>query len=132
LRKNSHRALTNHLKIAEVLDSYGVMALEADEYFFANQIKIFSEITLFIAVGGAVVSNIIFMEESAAVLVLENKSSAKLGIWKELAIGLGLRYDSVTGKSFRASEFFRDRLHSDFEIDVAKLSNALEKNLEGK
>jgi capsular polysaccharide biosynthesis protein len=132
LRRNSNRAITNQLEIAEVLNYYDVMTLEADDYFFTKQIKIFSEITMFIGAGGAVVSNIIFMEGSSAVVVLENKSSAKLGIWKELAIGMGLQYDSVIGKSFRGSNFFRDRLHSDFKIDIAELSKVLEKKLKGK
>lgn len=92
----NYRALLNEAELVAALEHEGFIAIEPENYSFADQIAIFRDAKLIAGLGGAGMFNSVFCKESTPIVTIENSTN-----WVEAHANLfsssGLAYGVYLG-----------------------------------
>ena len=120
--------IVNNKSVISLLEEYNFSIIDMDEEFYKEQIQIFSTAKIVISSGGAVLTNLIFTNSNAKIVILESFFSHQLGLWRNLAEGLKVNANYVVGfrLSFRKK---KNRIHSNYFVSVRKLRKIVEREI---
>nr|WP_294523013.1 glycosyltransferase 61 family protein [uncultured Rhodopila sp.] len=119
-RARSRRAL-NEKAAVEIAKEFGFEELHLEDLSFTQQFCLFSEAEAVVALHGAGFANLIFAETGCLVIEIMPSSPFRPDFFRNLANGLGHRFERVYAKGGFAS--------TELEIDISELTDVLGRNL---
>lgn len=126
--KSSTKNVINYQSVISLLEKYNFSIIQMDKNFYNEQIQIFSNAKIVVASGGAVLSNLIFINPNAKIIILESFFSHQLGLWRNLAEGLKVNANYVLGPRFSIRKK-KNRIHSNYFVPIRKLRKIVEREI---
>ena len=117
--KQFKRQLLNQDEVASGLDSEGFEVVFPETLTFTEQVRLFSEAQLVMGVGGAALTNVLWLPEGSQVVELQNGVGPEFFFW-DLANIVGLDYHLIYGTPIGTAA------HSSFTIDMKLIQDCLE------
>ena len=125
---SSTKNIINYQSVISLLEKYSFSIIPMDKNFYNDQIQIFSNAKIVVASGGAVLSNLIFINPNAKIIILESFFSHQLGLWRNLAEGLKVNANYVVGRRFSLRKK-KNRIHSNYFVSIRKLRKIVEREI---
>lgn len=118
-KEGINRTLSNSTEIEDVARSFGFEVIEPADYTWPQQVKLFSSAKRIIGIHGAGLTNMVFCKERDVRLfeLFPGKNYAPEH-YENMAIKLGFKYTSLSGKGYDANR--------QFHIDKDEFRSALE------
>ena len=128
-RKSVTRNVINWGKIRQELEYFSFENIPLDSNFFISQVQVFSNSSVVVSPGGAVLANIIFMNPGSKVVALTSYRGQRIDLWRKLSDSLDLKYIAVNGiPTYWGFRYIR-KLHSNFYISPKKLRRVLSREI---
>jgi capsular polysaccharide biosynthesis protein len=128
-RTSVTRNVINWRQVSQILNRFSFQDFNLDEKFFQKQVEVFNNSNFVVSPGGAVLSNIIFMNPGSKVLALTSFRGRQNNLWRELSEACGLKYFEIRGfPTFWGFNYLRN-LHSNFYISLMKLRRILSREI---
>ena len=128
-RKSVTRNVINWGKIRQELEYFSFENIPLDSNFFISQVQVFSNSSVVVSPGGAVLANIIFMNPGSKVVALTSFRGQRIDLWRKLSDSLDLKYIAVNGiPTYWGFRYIR-KLHSNFYISPKKLRRVLSREI---
>ena len=124
-RKAKYRNLINAKSVRGKLEAQGYETLECTEEFFMNQSEYFARANHIVAPGGAVLANILFMENGNTVTVIRSSRDSNLRLWEKLAQACGIEFNEVVGVPTYFGPKTLARQHSNYFLPIRKVKKLL-------
>lgn len=129
-RSSSYR----NVEGAEILEKYlrglGFIVIDPSQLSFFEQIIEFGNADLIVGYGGAAWANLLFTKPGTKIVSLVSRASTTNDVHLQIAELLGLEFSRVVCdlaevkfEKFYSAIFFRDFVHSDFEINEITLAD---------
>jgi hypothetical protein len=109
--------------VLRVAASQGFEIVRPEQHGLRDQARLFSEAAVVMGVKGAGLTNVVFAPRDSSVVVLSPSNWGDSFFW-DLAGQLGINYVEVIG---RAVDGIAEPPNSPFEVDLARLGEALER-----
>lgn len=118
-RPSYRRRLTNDVEVRALLERRGFEPVFAEDLSYADQVRLFGETALLVAIHGAGISNILFAPPSLRMIEILSESYANPHyFWLSRTLGTAY-YDAILGS--------RTDWRGNFAVDPATLDRALER-----
>lgn len=128
-RSGAHRTLLNQSEVLEGLEKYSFAPVFPEKLSFLDQIKLFENAEVIVAVTGAALVNCLFCKPKTVVFVLTNDSKFMIfDYWASLLASKGIVLRYFTGNSTKA-ELDTHEIHGSFQIGVSSLVRELREYL---
>jgi capsular polysaccharide biosynthesis protein len=105
------------------LRSLGFIAIDPSQLSFSEQIIEFGNASLIVGYGGAAWANLLFTRPDTKIVSIVSRASTTNDVHLQIASLLGLEFSRVVCdltevklEKFYSAVYFRDFVHSDFEI----------------
>jgi len=121
-RKAKYRNLINSKSVCGKLEEQGYEILECTEEFFMNQSEYFARANHVVAPGGAVLANILFMENGNTITVIRSSRDSNLRLWEKLAQACGIEFNEVVGVPTYFGPKTLARQHSNYFLPLKRLN----------
>jgi hypothetical protein len=124
-RNSRQRRALNARKIQKISTDFGFQVVPDNSDLYKNQSYIFATLGTGVTFGGAVLANMIFMNQGSKILCLRSTRQNDLELWKKLAEAVGVEYEEVTGFPlyYGSNELRRD--HSNYYLSPRKYRKSL-------
>lgn len=119
-RSSLRRRILNETAALDVLQRHGFEVIYPEDYSIDKQVSIFSNADLVVGASGAALTNIIFAPQSCRVLSMMPNYGMEFFFW-DIANIIGQEFSYLFGEAAEPSQ----AMHSDFTVDVQRLSNWL-------
>jgi hypothetical protein len=126
-RLGTYRNCRNMAALEGFLMKQGFKKIAVNKKYYANQFALFQNCNSAVISGGALVANIIFMKKQTSMIVLGSWRSARLGIWRELGLILGVSVKETKGIPTNFPRDYSRRLHSDYFVPKLLLKHYLKR-----
>jgi capsular polysaccharide biosynthesis protein len=119
--RRSSRTIANELEVSEVLERFGLDAVQPETLSFAEQVRLFSEAELVLGCHGAGMANSVFARPGARIIELFQPGYVNLSTYR-LARSAGMRYRYLVGRAAGPRRRGKDR---DIVVDTVPLVSLL-------
>ena len=118
-RNGSYRNILNIKQVTNLLEQNRFEIINPLDLNISQQISVFSKSSLIITSSGAHITNIIWMNKGANVIILiSNHPAHQQKMWMQLADVSGVNIHFIIGKTRKVSAFFNKYgVHADYEVD---------------
>lgn len=124
-RNSGIRNIINSREIEELLVSFGFSVVEPELLTHAQQVSLFSKAEMIIGATGAAMSNIIFCKPNATIIIMiPIFRHTSYWYWQNISCAVGNKVVYVTGDTVKSGS---TGIHSDFNVDLIELRNAIER-----
>ena len=128
-RKAVTRNVINWGKIRQELEHFSFDHIPLDSNFFKIQVQIFSNSSVVVSPGGAVLANIIFMNPGSMVVAFTSFRGKKVDLWRKLSDSFDIKYITINGiPTYWGFNYLR-KFHSNFYISPKKLRRVLSREI---
>ena len=128
-RKAVTRNVINWGKICQELEYFSFDSIPLDSNFFKSQVQIFSNSSVVVSPGGAVLANIIFMNPGSMLVVLTSFRGKKIDLWRKLSDSFDIKFIAINGiPTYWGFNYLR-KFHSNFYISPKKLRRVLSREI---
>ena len=124
-RRSRQRRIINSRQVERTTRKIGYETVEDNDDFYRNQVQIFSNLSVGISAGGAMLANMIFMPKGSTMVCLRSSRQNELELWKNLAEAVGINYFDVVGIPTYHGKNPLKRDHANFYISPWKLRKIL-------
>jgi len=118
-RMGSYRNILNIKQVNNLLQQNRFEIINPLDLNISQQISVFSKASLIITSSGAHITNIIWMNKGANVIILiSNHPAHQQKMWMQLADVSGVNIHFIIGKTRKITDFFNKYgVHADYEVD---------------
>lgn len=120
-RTAKYRNVINEKRVKAKLIAMGFEVIECTDHFYLNQAQYFQSANHVVAPGGAVLANILFMNEGSLVTVIRSSRNSELELWQKLAIACGIELEEVLGIPSYYGPKTLARMHSNYFLPLRRL-----------
>lgn len=126
-RKSSHRGLLNAKSISKLARNKGYEIVNPTDLTFDEQVKLFYESKEILCVGGAVMANFIFANETTTITLLVSSFISEYRMPRLLSEISGSKIQVVAGHTLLSGtrKSYLHKIHSSFLINQGKLGRLL-------
>jgi hypothetical protein len=128
-RSAKYRNVINENSLMVKLKTMGFQVIKCTEDFYLNQAHYFEGAEHIVAPGGAVLANILFMNEGSRVTVIRSSRNSELELWRKLAIACGVELKEVLGIPSYHGLKILSRMHSNYFVPIWKLNSIAKGNI---
>lgn len=89
----TRRKVENELELIDLLKDNGFLILELEDFYFSEQVKLFSDCEILISIHGAGLTNCIFMQENTYLLEFYKQGTFINYCFERMANELNINYD---------------------------------------
>jgi capsular polysaccharide biosynthesis protein len=122
------RSLINHDEVENCMRRLGFSVVDPTTLTLSEQVSVFSRAKVIIGVGGAAMTNLVFVTPGTKIVCLLSEQLADFYLWSNLASIVGASMTYFTGPShespFSVSNH-REYFHLPFAVDVRKLERTV-------
>ncbi len=122
-RSSGYRSAESAEMLETYLRSLGFIAIDPSQLSFSEQIIEFGNASLIVGYGGAAWANLLFTRPDTKIVSIVSRASTTNDVHLQIASLLGLEFSRVVCdltevklEKFYSAVYFRDFVHSDFEI----------------
>lgn len=120
-RNAKYRNINNAVKIENLMQRLGFKTIHSDSQFYKDQFNIFNNANFVVSPGGAILANIIFMNQDSMVVAFRSTRDNGLDLWKKLAEACDVTYAEVVGFPTYYGPGFLARQHSNYYLSPKKV-----------
>ena len=128
-RGAGNRSLLNESKVIKICSYFGYNRVTLDNSFYLRQVEFFNNADVVVSPGGAVLANLVFMKPGKTILVLHNRKSAEIELWKKLAEASKVEFIEIVGFPTYFGLNSLRRLHSNYFVSPKKLRRMLSREI---
>lgn len=122
-RNTKDRSLTNYAELEPLLLEKGFQVVDTGNMSLNEQMHLFANTNVLVAVHGAGLTNMLFMKHGSMVLELRKKGDGQNNCYFSLASALGLNYYYQLCDTDNPEALTQ---HSNFHVDIEKLRKNIE------
>lgn len=122
-RRAKYRNVINEKRVKAKLTTMGYEVIKCTDDFYLNQAHYFECANHVVAPGGAVLANILFMNEGCRVTVIRSSRNSNLELWQKLAIACGIELEEVIGIPSYYGVRTLARMHSNYFLPLRRLKS---------
>lgn len=118
------RSLINHDEVENCMRRLGFSVVDPTTLTLSEQVSVFSRAKVIIGVGGAAMTNLVFVKPGTKIVCLLSEQLADFYLWSNLASIVGANMTYFTGPSHKSPfsvSNHREYFHLPFAVDVRKL-----------
>jgi capsular polysaccharide biosynthesis protein len=113
-RRSKYRNLINTDQARACLEAFDFVTVETNDDFYLKQHLYFNQANHIVSPGGAVLANIVFMNQGSRISLFRSWRDSDLLLWKKLADSCGVQFNEAIGIPTYYGSKTLARQHSNF------------------
>jgi hypothetical protein len=122
-RNAKYRNVINEKRVKMMVAAMGFEVTNCTDDFYLNQAHYFTNANHVVAPGGAVLANILFMNEGSRVTVIRSSRNSELELWQKLASACGVDLEEIIGIPSYYGTKTLARMHSNYFLPIRRLKS---------